>query len=67
MIVHSHFNAKFDETPNGDVIQIPYDIPEAPGITPPGGSTPNHPALVRELKKIGYEGYFSYEVCSQER
>jgi len=67
VVVHSHFNAKFDETPSGEVVQIPYDIPEVPGLTPPGGSTPNYLAFVRELKKIGYRGYHSYEVCSQER
>ena len=34
-----------------------------PGLTPPGGSLINFEAFVRELKKIGYEGYLAYEVC----
>lgn len=59
-VVHSHYNAKFEETPEGEVIQVPYD---APGRTPPGGSIINYPAFVRELKKIEYKGYLSYEVC----
>jgi len=61
LIVHSHFNGKFDEKPNGEVIQVPYDFP---GLTPPGGSIINYPTFIRELKKIGYKGYISYEVCS---
>jgi len=60
-IVHSHFNAKFEETPEGKVVQVPYDMP---GLTPPGGSIINYPAFIRELKKIGYRGYLSYEVCT---
>lgn len=58
-VVHSHFNAKFEEK-EGEIIQVPYD---APGITPPGGSIVNYPAFIRELKKVEYKGYLSYEVC----
>jgi sugar phosphate isomerase/epimerase len=61
LIVHSHFNGKFEETPEGEVVQVPYDFP---GLTPPGGSIINYPAFVRELKRINYQGYISYEVCS---
>jgi sugar phosphate isomerase/epimerase len=61
LIVHSHFNGKFEETPKGEVVQVPYDFP---GLTPPGGSIINYPAFVRELKKINYQGYISFEVCS---
>ena len=60
VIVHSHFNAKFEETLEGETIQVPYDSPD---LTPPGGTIINYPAFVRELKKIGYKGYISYEVC----
>jgi len=61
LIVHSHFNGKFEETPEGEVVQVPYDFP---GLTPPGGSIINYPAFVKELKKINYQGYISFEVCS---
>jgi len=60
LIVYSHFNGKFRETVDGDFIQDPYD---APGLTSPGGSLINYETFVRELKKIGYDGYLAYEVC----
>jgi len=60
LIVYSHFNGEFRETAHGDFIQEPYDAPE---LTPPGGSLINYEAFVRELKKIGYNGYLAYEVC----
>ena len=60
LMVYSHFNGGFRETADGDFIQEPHDVP---GLTPPGGSLINYEAFVRELKKIGYEGYLAYEVC----
>lgn len=61
LIVYSHFNGKFRETPDGDFVQEPIDIP---GFTPMGGYLINYETFVRELKKIGYQGYLAYEVCS---
>lgn len=60
LIVYSHFNGEFRETVDGDFIQELYD---ASGLTSPGGSLINYEVFIRELKKIGYDGYLAYEVC----
>jgi len=61
-IIHSHWSSNYAETPRGEVIQV--------SQTWSGG--PSHvrqpifdfKAFVSELKKIGYNGYMSYEACT---
>ncbi len=63
VVVHSHWNGRLKEISNGNVEQIPIDIP---GITPHGGVILRYDIFVRELEKIGYDGYHSFEMCSLE-
>jgi sugar phosphate isomerase/epimerase len=54
--VLSHANAEFKENADGSVTMIPFDPNRQPVLT-------NYPVFIRELKKIGYEGYINYEFC----
>jgi len=62
-IVHSHFGGNFKETPQGRIVQSAEDIV----FSGPGHrrfSEVDYKIFISELKKIGYDGYLSYEVCS---
>lgn len=56
-IVLSHYGSPlFDETPRGEII-----FKRCPFI---GGKYINYPAFIRELKRIGYNGFLVSEECS---
>ena len=52
----SHANAEFIEHGDGTIEMISFDPHIQPVLT-------NYPALIRALKKEGYEGYINYEFC----
>jgi len=62
-IVHSHFGDNFMEKPDGEIVQAEqtcwagyekcFEMPFY-----------DYKTFIHELKKIGYKGYLSYEVCS---
>ena len=54
--VLSHANAEFKQNADGSVTMIPFDPNRQPVLT-------NYPVFIRELKKIGYEGFINYEFC----
>lgn len=64
-IVHSHFSENFAEKPNGEVVQISQIYYSGGrGGYPVDQALINLPTWIHELKRIGYDGYMSYEICS---
>ncbi|KXA91585.1 hypothetical protein AKJ57_00805 [candidate division MSBL1 archaeon SCGC-AAA259A05] len=55
LIKLSHYGAwNFEEKENGEVLQTPYES---------AGKPVNYEAWIRELKRIGYDGYLAQELC----
>ena len=53
-IVHSHYGSlEFDESPSGEITKKPRSY----------GHT-NYPAFIRELKRIGFDGFIASEECA---
>lgn len=52
--VHFHFNGEFERARNGEIIMRP---------TMFGEPIQNYPTMVRELKKINFDGYICWEFC----
>ena len=53
-IVHSHYSSsRFDESPSGEII-----------MRCPRSQYVNYPAYIRELKRIGFDGFIASEECS---
>jgi sugar phosphate isomerase/epimerase len=53
-IVHSHYGSlRFDESPSGEII-----------MRCPDSRCVNYPAFIRELKRIGFDGFIASEECS---
>ncbi len=56
-IVHSHYGSPlFDELPSGEIVMKPEWFI--------GNAYVNYPAYVKELKRIGYDGFIASEECS---
>lgn len=54
LIELSHYGAWNFEEENGEVVQTPYES---------AGKSVNYEAWIRELKRIGYDGYLAQELC----
>jgi len=53
-IIHSHYGSlRFDESPSGEII-----------MKCPNSKCVNYPAYIRELKRIGFDGFIASEECS---
>jgi len=63
-IVHSHFGDNFQEKPTGEVIMISQLWYSGGSPSPREQPIYDYKTFIHELKKIGYNGYMSYEVCS---
>lgn len=58
-IVHSHYSSLlFDESPSGEIIK------RKRTWIPGGDPHENYPAFIRELKRIGYDGFIASEECA---
>jgi len=61
LIIHSHFGGNFEETPDGKIVQVPF---QGGVYSKYSFKEVNYPAFISELKKINYNGHISYELCS---
>jgi sugar phosphate isomerase/epimerase len=59
--VLSHFGGEFERRPDGSI----RGFDRHDGIVQPGDTNQYYADLVRAVKRIGYTGYLSYELCHQ--
>ena len=52
--VHSHYGGEYKKDNNGDIVQKHLKF---------GEDIPDYPFFMEKMKEIGYEGYFTFELC----
>ncbi len=56
IVLSNYSSSSFDESPSGEIIMKRSQLI--------GDQYVNYPAFIRELKRIGYDGFISSEECS---